>query len=188
MKKLFITIIIAVIVLGLLGVLKQENNDVENNIQNSLTNSSVTNTNTGKENKVEKENKNELKNNEVEEQVQNNIIENENIKQDENIEEEPKQEQEQDQETNNSDSMLENVPDNSYVGKEENSKDDYDTELDGENKAIVLVKQYLGDKASNYTFNVETTTSLAYVVRAMDESSSNTYYSVNFTTWVVSEI
>lgn len=175
MKKIFIIIIVAALVLVLIGNKKNDNTEILNtNVDSSNLDINVNSgNNTNKENNTTVDsNKNSV--------VENNVVENEN-----NIENNI-QNDEQDNETSNN---VENKePDNSYVGQEENSKDDYDSELDGENKAIVLVKQYLGERASNYTFNVETTTSSAYVVRAMDENSSNTYYSVNFTTWVVSEI
>lgn len=180
MKKILIIVILATFIFIAINVLNDGKENLLNNIENSLSNSM----NSTSENKVQSGTSNNQK-------VENDIIENDvvlnNIIENEIKDEAQNQVQNEVQENVNNNEIVKQ-PDNSYVGEEENSKDDYDSELDGENKAIILVKQYLGDKAFNYTFNVETITSSAYVVRAMDENSSNTYYSVNFTTWVVSEI
>ena len=173
MKKLLIIVIVVIFILALTGIINN-NTEPSNNDENTLENQ--TNTNINEENITDNEKQNILDEENLNNSTKNDIIENENT-----VQEEEKE--------NETDANAENkVPDETYVGQEENSKDDYDTELDGENKAIALVKKHLGENASKYTLNVETTTSSAYVVRAMDEDSSNTYFSVNFTTWVVSEI
>ena len=190
MKKLIFVIIIAAVILIAIDFSKKYNIDLSDNDINSSENL-VNETQNNQENKLPD-------NLTTDKELGNDIMEENTVVEDNNIETDNNIESENNVQTEPGNKVPDNVedvvdesnkePDNSYVGEEENSKDDYDTELDGQNKAIVLVKQYLGDKASNYTFNVETITSSAYVVRAMDENSSNTYYSVNFTTWVVSEI